>query len=472
MDYDDAAPGACSTLSAASDRAGTLLCKIIILGIAVVAAIHFVVFAYFLHRTAILSPISDMFAYIDDYLRFRAGETSLFGYLWQPHGEHHLLWIRLLTWLDVAVFHARGIPFIAVASVAVAATAVLIWTQLRRVEPRLGRATNLGLLVPMIVLGTANVTDCSVPINTTYPLTVFFVVATLVLFTDAGGPNALYRRGAAMLTAVGASVGTAAGLLAWPILAWIAWRERLNGRWLATIVVIGVGYSLFYMRGLDFLVLAPGIEKGEASFGSAAHLLKLCEYFLTFLGLPFTRDPAFAPVGMAVGGILLLAGTSVVLIATFSDRLNTRMARIATGMILFALGSGILATLGRGDLIDEVKVPVRYTMFVTALQVGLLCIILPLFVRHCETLRDRILRYSAGLFFAVVMLFLQVSIGRYAAQIADVISRDADCFAQGEQSGPVSTVVSKWPGDAERVLSLLRQQGLLEARARDCTSRL
>ena len=43
-------------------------------GIALIAAAHFALFGYFLMRTAILSPISDMFAYIDVYLRFRAGE--------------------------------------------------------------------------------------------------------------------------------------------------------------------------------------------------------------------------------------------------------------------------------------------------------------------------------------------------------------------------------------------------------------
>src|ERR1700692_1482487 len=96
-----------------ADRINAAFCRIIAPGIALLATVYFAVFGYFLLRTVITSPISDMFAYIDVYLRFRAGEMSLFDYLWRPHGEHHLVWIRLLTWADVEIFHTRGIPFIA-----------------------------------------------------------------------------------------------------------------------------------------------------------------------------------------------------------------------------------------------------------------------------------------------------------------------------------------------------------------------
>jgi hypothetical protein len=310
-----------------------------------------------------------------------------------------------------------------------------------------------------------------VPINTTYPFTVFFVVLALVLFTNArdSNPHAHYRRIAAMLAAVGASMGTAAGLLAWPILLWIAWRERLNRGWLATLAGLGAVYILCYAQGLNLIGLAPALKKDVASFFSAMHLVKLSHYFFVFLGLPFTREPALGLIGSAIGATLFLAGLSAILIATFSNRLNTRLDRIAIGMILLAFGSAALAALGRSDLIEEVKVPVRYTMFASTLQVGFLCVVLPRVVRHFEFPRVRILQRSVGLMFAVVLLILQVFIGRSAAQIADVISRDADCFAQGEQTGPVSTVVTRWPEDAEKVLSALRQQGLLAPRSTDCT---
>ena len=93
----------------------------------------------------------------------------------------------------------------------------------------------------------------------------------------------------------------------------------------------------------------------------------MSDYFFAFLGLPLTRDPAFGLIGRAVGLALFLAGAAAVLIATLSNRLRTPLDRIAIGMILLSFGSAVLASLGRGDLIDEVEVPVRYTMFTTPL---------------------------------------------------------------------------------------------------------
>ena len=455
-----------------ADRIKELMCRAMVSGIALVAAMHLALFGYFLWRTAITSPISDMFAYIGSYLQFRMGGMSLPDYLWRVHGEHHLVWIRMLTWADVEIFHTRGIPFIGAATAAIAATAVLVWQQLRRAEPQLGGATNLGLLAPMLILSTANVTDCSVPINTTYPFTVFFVVLALVLIagTQEINSNTRYRRIAAMLAAIGASMGTAAGLLAWPILLWIAWRERIGRGWLITLAGIGIFYSLFYAQGLNFLGLAPALNKDAESFVSAAHLFRLSHYFFAFLGLPFTREPAFGLIGNAIGAVLFLTGLSAILIATFSNRLSTQLDRIAIGMILLGLGAAVLAAVGRSDLEDEVKVPVRYTMFVSALQVGLLCILLPRVMRYFENPRVRILQCSAGFTVALVLLIAQVFIGRSAAQIAAAISRDADCFAQGAQRGPVSTIVTRWPEDAQTVLNALRQQGLLAPRSRDCTT--
>ena len=333
-----------------------------------------------------------MFAYIDVYLRFRAGEISLLDYLWRAHGEHHLVWIRLLTWADVELFRTRSIPFVIAATAAVITSAVLVWRQLRHAQPKLGAATSMGLLAPMLMLSTANVTDCSVPINTTYPFTVCFAVLALVLFAGAGAPGsgADLRRLGAVLAAFGASMGTAAGLLTWPILLWVAWRERLNWGWLATMAGLSVIYSPFYARDLFFLELQPALHKDAASFVDAAHLYSMSYYFFTFLGLPFTREPSLGLMGFVIGGTLFLAGSYAVVIATSTNRLTTQLDRIATGMILLAFGSAALAAVGRSDLSDGLKVPVRYTMFATMLQVGLLCLILPRAVQRFDSVQGRV----------------------------------------------------------------------------------
>jgi hypothetical protein len=433
--------------------------------IGLIAAAHFGLFAYFLVATAISSPISDMFGYIDAYLRYRAGEVSLLDYLWRAHAEHHLVWIRLLTWADVAQFGTRGIPFMAAATAAITATAVMVWWQLFCALHIKAGTRSLALLAPMLVLSAANVTDCSVPINTTYPLTVFFVVVAIVLFANATKlaryPRA--RAAAAVPTAVAASFGTAAGLLSWPILAWLAWRQR-RVVWLGLWAGVGLCYILFYAHDINPIGLAPAMEKDVAAFTSAAHLYKILDYFFAFLGLPWTREPRFELLGRAVGLSLFLSAAAVVLIASLTPRLNTPLERIAVGMILFGLGAAALASIGRSDMIEEVRVPVRYTLFTTVLQVGLLCIVVPR-----VPVRAPGLACWAGVVLAGALLTQQVLVGRAATRIASEIAKEADCFAQGNPTLPLSSIVTRSPAGAEGVLAGLRREGLLAPRTRDCS---
>lgn len=443
------------------------VCAIVI---ALAAAAQIVSFGYLVARTEIQSPISDGFAYIDDYLQFRAGKVSLLEYLWQAHGEHHLVWIRLLTWVDVAIFHVRAIPFSIAATAAISATAILIWNELRRAEPKLGAATGLGLLGPMVILSAANATDCSVPINTTYTFTVFFAVLSLVLFGCAERPQAKVAifRICGIMAALASSLGTAAGLLMWPILLWWAVRRRFTWPWIAVVASLGGGYCVFYLRGLQFLGLGPLYEGGIRSFLSVPHLEKLADYFLVFLGLPFTRDPRLEVLGRLVGAMLLFAGAAAALVASFSWRLNTRLDRIGVGMILFAIGAAILATVGRADMSEKVEIPVRYAIFSTMLQAALLCIILPRSVRFASWTGELV--SGLGLALSMGLLIVQIFIARAALTIADSISREADCFAEGALRGAASPVVTRWPEDADRVLAELRRLKLLAPRTNTCAS--
>jgi hypothetical protein len=451
------------TSSQAAAWIGNSASRALAAGMAAIAALHIALFGFYLVRTAITSPISDMFAYLASYLRFRAGEIGLFDYLWQAHGEHRLLWIRLLTWADVELFHTRGIPFIAAATTAISATAVLVWHQLCRAEPKLGRAVPLALLAVMLILSTANVVDCSVPINTTYPITVFFVVLALVLFAGAAKHDRYlqHRRAAAMLAAVGAGLATAAGLLVWPILLWAAWRGGAGRRWMTIIIAFSAVYGVLYVRNLPVHGLAPALGMDLATWLGASHIWKMTDYFFAFLGLPFTREPALGALGRIAGAALFLVGSAAFVVATLSKRLDAPLDRIVIGMILLALGAAALASVGRGDLVDEVKVPVRYTMFVTSLHVGLLCLLLPRFVRQIGWASVPALPNALGFGIAAMLLIQQVAIGQLAAAIADDISRQADCFAEGIHTGQLSQAVTKEPQAAERVLTVLPQLSLL-----------
>ena len=99
--------------------------------IAVAAGLQVLLFGWFLARTTIHLPFLDMLDWIDAYLAFRTGSDGP-GYLWAFHNEHHLVWIRLLTALDVAEFHADGTALIAAATAALVLAATLVVLELRR----------------------------------------------------------------------------------------------------------------------------------------------------------------------------------------------------------------------------------------------------------------------------------------------------------------------------------------------------
>jgi hypothetical protein len=88
------------------------------------------------------------------------------------------------------------------------------------------------LLGPMLLLTTAAAVDCSIPINSIYPLSLVFLVTTLALF-EGGAEDARYtgaKRAAALVTAVLASFSNIGGLVIWPAMLWLAWRGGASKR--------------------------------------------------------------------------------------------------------------------------------------------------------------------------------------------------------------------------------------------------
>jgi hypothetical protein len=184
--------------------------------------------------------------------------------------------------------------------------------------------------------------------------------------------------------------------------------------------------------------------------------------------LPFSREPALDLVGRMIGAVLLIAGSSAVVWSAFSPRARSPCDQIGVGLILLGLGAAALATVGRADLIEEVKLPVRYTIFVTALHVGLLFLVLPRLALRSAMPGRRLLVNAVGVGIAVLLLVQQIVVGRAAVQIAGTIAAEANCFVQGIRGAQTSPNVAPDPEAAQQVLAALRQNGLLAASSARC----
>jgi len=420
--------------------------------VAILFAAQIALFALVLARTMILRPFRDMISWIDAFLT--AGRTGgVLVYLWAPHNEHHLVLIRLLTALDVSFFHASGIPFVVAATAAIVIAAVLILVELHRGAELPHSLRVLVLLGPMLLLTIGAAVDCSIPINTNYPLTVLFIVVALVLFD--GEPErtgrTTARRAASLVAAALASLANAAGLVIWPVLLWSAWRGGAKRPWLLTVSAVGLIYCFVYVHDLP-----PIGADGSPTFFSADHVWKMTDYLLMYLGLPLSRAPALGVPARILGAVLLAAGIAAVWHDGRLPSPAVRLHRIAIGLIMAALAAAFLAAAGRADLQADVKVPVRYAIMLAPLHIGFLALALPyLAVRATSPQRQIVLLGSATLV-AAALIALQIGEGRSAILASNAMVTTLDRYDAGIRDRTMQRLVFPNLATADRVLEALR----------------
>jgi hypothetical protein len=417
-----------------------------------ITTVYVALFGYYLQATSIRLPFWDMFAFVQRYLRFRE-DGALWAYLWAPHVQHRLVWIRLLTAFDVEALRGTGYPFIVFATLCQLLAAGLLCGELRRgpAPPEIRRA--VACLVLLLVLTSVSAVDCSIPIVGIYPQALAFALLGLVLFDGAGEGTRLasrWRRIAALAAAAAAGFGNAVGLVIWPILLWSAWRGRAGFGWAAAIAVIGGVYIAFYVHGLPV--------RRYAFDGS--HPLKVLDYLLTYLGLPWTRSAALAVPGRALGALLLVAGLVAIVQRGLLAVPGGRLERIAVGLILFSLASATLAALGRVDADPQVKVPVRYAVLVAPLHVGLLWLALPWLARQWRLPRRRALIEGGMLAAALLLLAQQVAAGEAAAAKTRSMTAAINRFLTGQRDPEMTSVVYRDLDVAQAAVNAMRRAGV------------
>jgi len=189
------------------------------------------------------------------------------------------------------------------------------------------------------------------------------------------------------------------------------------------------------------------------------HLLKMANYLLAFLGLPLSRASELSLVARALGAALLVAAVIAILFDAIQRRPATRLHLIGIGLIIIALGVAVLAAIGRVDIDQEVKLPVRYSILVALLHIGLLALALPFLVRLATTLQRQITLLSGGTVLAGMLLVLQIMSGRYAIIDSGLIRNALTRFEQTGQVEPGMERLFPDPIFAYRALKELHKTG-------------
>ena len=424
-----------------------------------IAAVYVVLFAYYIHETMIGQPYWDMFSIITRYLQYER-DGNLWAYLWEPHVQHRHVWMRLLTSFDARVFSGIAYPFVVVAAACQVTTAWLLWRAARRSEAG-DAGIWMGCVAVMAVLTSVAAVDCAIPMNGIYPQAVMFVVMAVVLFngeerTDGRG-HLQMRRVLAVLGAIAAAFGNAAALCVWPILVWLAWRVRAGRVWMSALVIVG---SVF---GAAYLYRLPGVALGDASSPVAPGLgaaWRVGDYLITYMGLPWTRSAALAAAGKGIGALFLLMSIASCLWWGVVRPAKSALDRLACSLVAFSLATALLAAFGRSGIDADLRVPVRYSVFVALMHVGLLFFAGPRILARWNSLSQRRVVYAAAVAVALLLTAQQIVSGQAAVATTQSMRATLARFAAGEETDDMKAVVYVDLEQARRDHNAIRAAGL------------
>lgn len=355
-----------------------------ILALAAILAVDVALCLYVAVVGFVRQPYSDMFDFIRAEFSFeRSGD--LFGYLASVHNGQHLVWIRVLTAVDIQAFHGAAIIFAAAAGLALVVAALAIGIEIWRSVPVRVVGGLAALLAALLIVNTINALGVTQPINSVYPIAFGFTVLAVILFERAAaafGGRTVVSAALALSAALFAVAGSAAGVAVWAVLIVSAARNPGNRRLLFPTLLVGLAVVA---------VVAEGLRGGPASpsAGGAAHVWKMIEYFVIYLGMPWSAVPALSRVRFAIG--LITLAIAVALLWRGSRRTDGagRLERIGQDLILFALFTAAMAALGRVDQTTTVGVPVRYSIFMSAFQVGVICVLAPAVAEQWASIKRR-----------------------------------------------------------------------------------
>jgi hypothetical protein len=302
------------------------------------------------------------------------------------------------------------------------------------------RAADPPLRVPaaalgsMLVLTSVSAVDCAIPVFSTYPPAVAFAVVALSLLHPRDGTRVTTTRLAlAALSAVAASVANGASLVLWPILVWSAHRAGVRPAATAGLAALAVIFVGAYAHGLP--AAQTGIEAQPLS------MARLALYTVSFFGLPWTRASSFAVAGGLLGLGLLAAGVYVVIARGLAAARRRAIDDLGIGLVAFSIGAGVLAVVGRLHVDEQVIVPVRYSVLVAPLHVGLLILALPFLQRRLPAGRaDRWLPVGIAVL-AVILVVQQVEEARAAISRAQAMRDALARFLAGERREELKTVI-------------------------------
>lgn len=178
---------------------------------------------------------------------------------------------------------------------------------------------------------------------TSFPLGALFIFLTVFSLTySARNKSSLLLT---LLLALFSSATLFNGLLVWPIIILMLFLGGASWRLISCYVLTGAVVIYTYVQGVDFK-FSP--NDGNVLSAIYSHII----FFITFIGAIFGKNVTYAK-DFGIVGIILYSLCSYFIWKMHLPKEQLRKLLPWFGISFFTIGSGILASLGRSDVIYE-----------------------------------------------------------------------------------------------------------------------
>jgi hypothetical protein len=425
--------------------------RLFVAALALVTIAYLALFGYYLGATSLRVPVFDTIYWVLQYVDYWV-TGDWWNYLWLPHNEHRIVWSRLLLIADIEWFGGTTLAFLLVNTACLLVVIAALVREVMASDLAPAVRVTMALMVVLLLATSFNAIYCSVPMMDVFLHTCTFMVLALVLWDGEGdgARHPIARRVLALLAGIVAAFGVSGGILVWPLLLWAAWRGGLRWGWIVAPCLIGAGLAAVYLPGMDRPSVVTDFDPTT--------LLRMADYFVRFLGLPWSHAPALVNPGRVVGLTTLFLGGYAIVRFGVLQRPRNRLERVAIGLILFGFMTAGLITLGRLNTAPEREMPIRYALFTSLVQVGLVLFAAP-WLQRVWAGRGRRLAQSAILAAGALFLAQQVVGGRAGVENIQRYATAYKKFEAGIWTDDMRMLVGK-PIDAQRALDFTRAHGL------------
>lgn len=414
------------------------------------AAINSLLFFYVADRASIRVPVYDLM----DWLQFYGGHMhghDWLAYLWTPHNEHRIVLLRALLALDVEWLGGKGNAFVVSGLLLLIVMIIALSREIITSEMSLELKLSAIPLSILMLMPAHEAVTLGMPGMSLYLQTgAFAMLALAMLDGTADGHHPWLFRGLSVAAACISAFGVSPGLLIWPAMLWSAWRGNSSFRWIAALACLGGLFVAAYLHDLPLQSVAN-------SFYSIQPVRRF-DYFIRFLGLPWSHLHALVWPARGVGLAVLALGGFALVSESLASRPSSRIRRFGLALVLFCFLVAASAALARVDLAEDREMPIRYGMFVVLAHLGLLLWAADILQRWWHRPPQPVYWLLVGL--SIVWLGQQAVAGKYAIAEAGRYKDAWSRFVAGEWTPDMLHYVYPDQQGARTGLMNLRRMGL------------